>query len=70
MRVQRQRKSWPEKEQRTTRWFPVDEAAELVTEPELSEVIRSFGKLAQEHPDALPKLGPPPPLAIDGPGRP
>jgi 8-oxo-dGTP pyrophosphatase MutT (NUDIX family) len=70
MRVQRQRKSWPEKDQRVTRWFAIEEAADLVQEPELQEVIRNFEKLASENPDALPKLGPPPPLVIDGPSNP
>ena len=38
----RQRKSWPEKDQRVTEWFTPAEAAELVHEPELSELIRAF----------------------------
>ena len=42
MRVSRQRKVWPEMDQRTTRWFPLAEAAELVGEPELQDVIRNF----------------------------
>ncbi len=42
MRVSRQRKTWPEMHQRVTRWFPLHEAAELVGEPELQEVIRNF----------------------------
>jgi 8-oxo-dGTP pyrophosphatase MutT (NUDIX family) len=42
MRVDRQRKRWREREQRITRWFPVDKAAEAVREPELAEIIRAF----------------------------
>ena len=42
MNVARQRKVWPEMDQRVTRWFPLAEAADLVGEPELQEVIRNF----------------------------
>jgi 8-oxo-dGTP pyrophosphatase MutT (NUDIX family) len=42
LRVLRQRKKWPEKDQRITQWFPPAEASGLVDEPELSEMIRSF----------------------------
>ena len=42
LRVTRQRKSWPERDQRTTKWFSPEEAAELVAEPELQELIRGF----------------------------
>ena len=42
MQVEKQRKSWPERDQRITRWFPVEEAATLVREPELSDLIRTF----------------------------
>ncbi len=42
MRVSRQRKVWPEMDQRVTRWFPLAEAADLVGEPELQDVIRNF----------------------------
>lgn len=33
---------WPEKHERETRWFACAEAAALVAEPELSELIRAF----------------------------
>lgn len=57
MRVSRQLKSWPEMHQRTTRWFPLHEAAGLVGEPELQEVIRNFeaspeGKAAEAEAEA------------------
>lgn len=42
MRVLRQRDSWLEKNQRTTRWFSADKAAELVSDNELRDVITSF----------------------------
>jgi 8-oxo-dGTP pyrophosphatase MutT (NUDIX family) len=40
--VEKQRKKWPERDQRITRWFPLEEAAGLVREPELSALIRAF----------------------------
>jgi 8-oxo-dGTP pyrophosphatase MutT (NUDIX family) len=45
MLVEKQRKSWPEKAQRTTRWFPLSEAAEAVAEPDLKAVILAFAAL-------------------------
>ena len=42
MNVARQRKVWPEMDQRTTRWFLLSEAAVLVVEPELQDVLRNF----------------------------
>ena len=42
LQVQKQRKSWPERDQRITRWFPLEEAASLVREPELSALMRAF----------------------------
>ncbi|HXY59551.1 MAG TPA: NUDIX hydrolase [Methylocystis sp.] len=41
--VLRQRKSWREKEQRVTHWFPYAKAAEHVAEEELKELILIFG---------------------------
>ena len=40
--VERQLKRWPEKAEREARWFPAAEAAELVAEPELGDIIRAF----------------------------
>ena len=59
LQVVRQRKSWPEKDQRVTEWFTPAEAAELVHEPELSELIKAFEAMisrggdspASDHPD-------------------
>lgn len=42
LRVTRQRESWPEKAERTTRWFTRDEAAESVSDAELGDLIRGF----------------------------
>jgi len=43
MRVTRQRRSWPEKEEREARWFPLVEAARAVGEPQLRKLILKFG---------------------------
>jgi len=40
--VRRQRETWPEQEQRDTRWFAPEEAADAVQEPELAVIIRAF----------------------------
>ncbi len=42
LQVTKQRKSWPEREQRVTRWFTLEQAAEAVREPELAGIIRAF----------------------------
>jgi 8-oxo-dGTP pyrophosphatase MutT (NUDIX family) len=42
LRVVRQRKTWPEKSQRVAKWFERMEAAQLVQEPELAELIANF----------------------------
>ena len=42
MEVDRQRKRWQEMDQRTTRWFPLQEAVEAVDEPELRRVLKAF----------------------------
>jgi len=47
MQVERQRKTWPEMHQRRTYWFPLAEAATLVNEPELQQVIRNFAALPE-----------------------
>jgi 8-oxo-dGTP pyrophosphatase MutT (NUDIX family) len=40
--VKRQMKSWPEQDERSTRWFFLQEAAEAVQEPELRSIIRGL----------------------------
>jgi 8-oxo-dGTP pyrophosphatase MutT (NUDIX family) len=47
MRVEKQRKSWPEKDQRTTRWFPLADAADAVAEPDLKAVILAFAAFVE-----------------------
>lgn len=42
LQVRRQRETWPEQEQRDTRWFAPEEAADAVQEPELALIIRAF----------------------------
>ena len=44
LRVERQKKNWPEKNQRLAKWFSVSEASRLVQEPELTELIQDFRK--------------------------
>jgi 8-oxo-dGTP pyrophosphatase MutT (NUDIX family) len=46
LRVTHQLETWPEKHQRTTKWFPFREAARLVSDPDLGEIIRGFGMVA------------------------
>lgn len=42
MEVKQQRKKWPEKHDRTTKWFSLEQAAALVREPELADIMRRF----------------------------
>ncbi|QCI66815.1 NUDIX hydrolase [Phreatobacter stygius] len=42
LQVRRQLETWREQEQRETRWFAPEEAAEAVQEPELAAIIRAF----------------------------
>ena len=42
LEVERQMKSWPERNERSTRWFFLQEAAEAVGEPELRAIIRNL----------------------------
>lgn len=39
MKVSKQRKNWPERDQRITRWFSLAEAAQSVDEEELRDLI-------------------------------
>ena len=43
MQVTRQRKSWPEKAERVTRWMSVEDAAAAVDEAELKQIFQQFG---------------------------
>lgn len=42
LKVTRQRDDWPESEERNTIWFPRNDAAQRVDEPELSDIILKF----------------------------
>jgi 8-oxo-dGTP pyrophosphatase MutT (NUDIX family) len=42
LEVKREVKRWPEKKQRTRRWLPPQEAAGMVSEPDLAELIAAF----------------------------
>lgn len=42
LRVETVADKWPERKKRTRRWFAPDEAARLVQEPDLGELIDSF----------------------------
>ena len=44
LEVERQLKSWPERKERRTRWFVLQEAADAVEEPELAAMIRDLPK--------------------------
>ncbi|HEY4941841.1 MAG TPA: NUDIX hydrolase [Rhizomicrobium sp.] len=51
LKVTRQRKTWPEKDERELRWFPLAEAAQAVEEAQLRKLIQRFGAqfAAQAH---------------------
>lgn len=42
--VREQMPKWPEQDQRRTKWFAPQDAAEQVQEPELRELIKKFAK--------------------------
>jgi 8-oxo-dGTP pyrophosphatase MutT (NUDIX family) len=42
LKVERQKRSWPERDERRTRWFPSSKAAEAVREPELRAIIQNL----------------------------
>lgn len=56
MIVERLRSVWKEKGQRTRRWFPLEEAADLVDEPELAEMLRRISAKPKKAPVAGPLL--------------
>ncbi len=43
LKVTRQRRTWPEKDERALKWFPLAEAAKTVEEPQLRKLILKFG---------------------------
>jgi len=44
LEVRRQNKQWPEKQERVVKWLSASQAAEKVTEPMLSEIIRRLAR--------------------------
>ena len=42
MQVEKEQKRWPERDERERRWFDPQTAAELVDEPELSDLIAAL----------------------------
>jgi 8-oxo-dGTP pyrophosphatase MutT (NUDIX family) len=44
LEVEQQMPTWPEQEERKTKWFAPDEAASQVQEPELREIIKKLAK--------------------------
>ena len=42
LRVEEEHEDWPERGQRTRRWFAPDEAAAAVLEPDLADLLRGF----------------------------
>lgn len=44
MEVEQQMPAWPEQDERKTEWFAPEEAASLVQEPELRDLIKKFAK--------------------------
>ena len=46
--VEKQRRNWPERDQRTTSWFAREDAATLVDEPDLRDLILAFAPGRQD----------------------
>lgn len=44
LKVEREKKRWPEKDQRQRNWFPADAAARRVREPSLQRLIRALSE--------------------------
>ncbi|MGB3407333.1 MAG: NUDIX hydrolase [Jannaschia sp.] len=56
MVVEQLKSSWKEMGERTREWFDVEEAADLVDEPELTSLLRSLVKKPKKTPVAGPLL--------------
>ncbi|UWQ22940.1 NUDIX hydrolase [Jannaschia sp. W003] len=56
MIVEKLKRDWKERSERTRRWFPVAEAAGLVDEPELAELLMSLESKPTKTPVAGPLL--------------
>jgi len=58
LKVDKQRKKWPEKKQRETKWLNASDAALLIDEPRLVTLIREFYGVVDDKtlpPDRQPK---------------
>jgi hypothetical protein len=44
LEVTRQSRQWPEKQERVVKWLSASQAAEKVSEPRLSEIIRRLAR--------------------------
>ncbi len=54
LEVLKQMKKWPEKGERDSRWFGVEEAAHQVLEPALGQLIRSLPLHVHAPPEIVP----------------
>lgn len=57
LRVTAQRMDWPEKGQRKMAWLPAEDAALLVSEPQLATIIRSFAENFSRRPTLAGNCG-------------
>jgi 8-oxo-dGTP pyrophosphatase MutT (NUDIX family) len=48
LKVKEQRRSWPEKAQRRTKWFPLEQAAMEVSDAELGELLLNWAGTLQK----------------------
>lgn len=56
MVVDRLKSDWKEKDERTRKWFPLSEAADLVDEPELADMLQRLSVKPKKAPVAGPML--------------
>jgi 8-oxo-dGTP pyrophosphatase MutT (NUDIX family) len=54
MEVEHQLRSWPERKERRTRWFVLQQAADAVDEPELAAMIRDLPKRLARNGGVMP----------------
>jgi 8-oxo-dGTP pyrophosphatase MutT (NUDIX family) len=67
LRVEKQLKTWAEKDQREARWFTLEEAADLVQEPGLAALLRDLARtgLGKGFPEQTEPSG----MTLDRSGR-
>jgi hypothetical protein len=54
MKVDKQKKTWPEQYQRQIEWMPPEDAAQAVNEPELAAMIRQLDEAMSKTPIKSP----------------